>query len=646
MSLAIRVIPCLDVAAGRVVKGVQLPRPARRGRPRRARPHLRRAGRRRDHLPRRHRDGRGAGDASTTSSGATAEQVFIPLTVGGAVRCTDDVAASRRPARTRSASTRAAIARPDAGRRDRRPLRRAGASCSPSTSSDRPAHPVRLRRHDARRPHRDRASTPSPGPARPSSAARASCSSTPSTPTARSRASTSSSSTLMRAISRVPVIASGGAGALEHFAPAVAAGADAVLAASRVPQRRADRRRREAALAAAGAVVRRPGVRIERQDRARPTPHPRPSRRSSRAPASTPTACCPRSSRRTPTREVLMMGWMDAEALRRTLTEGRVTFWSRSRQEYWRKGDTSGHVQFVRGAALDCDADALLVTRRPDRRRVPHRRARVLRHATRSTPVDRERPRMSAHAAAPPPRGRVRRAAARAAASSRSSASLFADSETPLGIFRKLAMRAGGRMRPGTFLLESAEQGGIWSRYSFVGVAAFGVAHRAARPPGLAGLGPAGLPRVRRRRHHRRLPRGARRPPLALGDARASPGLPPLTGGLVGYIGWDAVRAARAPAGRAARRLRGARARHGASSPRSSRSTTCKGTVSLIVDRAERRRRRTPDAAWADAQRAARRARVAARRRRARRQLAEVDLDVVPAARSAPRRRGLPRRPS
>ncbi|WP_022891997.1 phosphoribosyl-AMP cyclohydrolase [Agromyces subbeticus] len=59
--------------------------------------------------------------------------------------------------------------------------------------------------------------------------------------------------------------------------------------------------------------------------------------------------------------EMLMLGWMDREALRRTLTEGRVTFWSRSRQEYWRKGDTSGHAQYVRSAALDCDADTLLV---------------------------------------------------------------------------------------------------------------------------------------------------------------------------------------------------------------------------------------------------------------------------------------------
>ena len=62
------------------------------------------------------------------------------------------------------------------------------------------------------------------------------------------------------------------------------------------------------------------------------------------------------------TNEVLMLGWMDDEALNRTMTSGRVTFYSRSRQEYWRKGDTSGNVQFVRSAALDCDADTLLVS--------------------------------------------------------------------------------------------------------------------------------------------------------------------------------------------------------------------------------------------------------------------------------------------
>jgi phosphoribosyl-AMP cyclohydrolase len=60
--------------------------------------------------------------------------------------------------------------------------------------------------------------------------------------------------------------------------------------------------------------------------------------------------------------EVLMVAYMDAEALRRTLTTGRVTYWSRSRQEYWRKGDTSGHAQYVKAVSLDCDGDALLVT--------------------------------------------------------------------------------------------------------------------------------------------------------------------------------------------------------------------------------------------------------------------------------------------
>lgn len=59
--------------------------------------------------------------------------------------------------------------------------------------------------------------------------------------------------------------------------------------------------------------------------------------------------------------QVLMLGWMDDEALRRTLSTGRVTFYSRSRQEYWRKGDTSGNIQLVKSVALDCDGDALLI---------------------------------------------------------------------------------------------------------------------------------------------------------------------------------------------------------------------------------------------------------------------------------------------
>ena len=58
--------------------------------------------------------------------------------------------------------------------------------------------------------------------------------------------------------------------------------------------------------------------------------------------------------------QVLMMAWMNAETLRMTLAEGRMVYYSRSRQEVWRKGDTSGDRQFVREGFYDCDADTLL----------------------------------------------------------------------------------------------------------------------------------------------------------------------------------------------------------------------------------------------------------------------------------------------
>jgi phosphoribosyl-AMP cyclohydrolase len=61
------------------------------------------------------------------------------------------------------------------------------------------------------------------------------------------------------------------------------------------------------------------------------------------------------------TRDVLMLAWMDAEALRRTLATGRATYWSRSRQEYWVKGETSGNRQDVRDVRVDCDGDTVLL---------------------------------------------------------------------------------------------------------------------------------------------------------------------------------------------------------------------------------------------------------------------------------------------
>ena len=60
--------------------------------------------------------------------------------------------------------------------------------------------------------------------------------------------------------------------------------------------------------------------------------------------------------------EVLMLAWVDDEALARTIDTGRATYWSRSRRDYWAKGDTSGHVQWVKEIRLDCDGDTLLFT--------------------------------------------------------------------------------------------------------------------------------------------------------------------------------------------------------------------------------------------------------------------------------------------
>ena len=62
------------------------------------------------------------------------------------------------------------------------------------------------------------------------------------------------------------------------------------------------------------------------------------------------------------TGEVLMLAWMNDDALARSLATGRATYWSRSRGELWVKGETSGHHQYVKSVALDCDGDALLVS--------------------------------------------------------------------------------------------------------------------------------------------------------------------------------------------------------------------------------------------------------------------------------------------
>ena len=86
------------------------------------------------------------------------------------------------------------------------------------------------------------------------------------------------------------------------------------------------------------------------------------------------------------TGEVLMVGWMDDQALHLTLTTGRCTYWSRSRQEYWVKGETSGSQQWVKSVALDCDGDTLLVRVDQVGRRLPHRRPHLLRRPLAPSP--------------------------------------------------------------------------------------------------------------------------------------------------------------------------------------------------------------------------------------------------------------------
>ena len=84
------------------------------------------------------------------------------------------------------------------------------------------------------------------------------------------------------------------------------------------------------------------------------------------------------------TLEVLMLGWMNDQALHMTLTTGRAWYWSRSRSDYWRKGDTSGNTQHVVAVALECDQDAILVT--------VHQRGPACHTGTRTCFTDRQLP--------------------------------------------------------------------------------------------------------------------------------------------------------------------------------------------------------------------------------------------------------------
>ena len=150
----------------------------------------------------------------------------------------------------------------------------------------------------------------------------------------------------VRRICKVPLVASGGAGAPEHFAEVFnEARVDAALAAS---------------VFHSGAHRRFPSLKHSCATQASRCAHEA-RMRLPRSTGTRMTACCPRSCRTRAAAACLMLGYMNREALRMTLAEARDVFFSRSRKRLWTKGESSGHWLHVVDVETDCDRDTLLV---------------------------------------------------------------------------------------------------------------------------------------------------------------------------------------------------------------------------------------------------------------------------------------------
>jgi imidazoleglycerol phosphate synthase cyclase subunit len=347
MTLATRVIPCLDVDEGRVVKGVGFEGLRDMGDPAELAARYAREG----------ADEIVFLDVTATAKGRvatldvvsrTAETVFVPLTVGGGVRGEADVRALLRAGADRVVMNTAAVADP---RLLERCADRFGSQCVVVAI-------------DARRCASgwevmvDAGKTPTGlGVVQwARTAEREGAGEIVLTSIDRDGTGEGYDLQLLRAVTAavdVPVVASGGAGTLEHFVRAVVeGGADAVLAASRWHAGRFTIGEVKAALARAGVTVRRT-----------PSSHaaaPQIDGASSDLRFDE-QGLIPAVMQDAATDEVLMVAWMNREALRRTLADGRTWFWSRSREELWAKGETSGHVQRVVEVRADCDGDTLLV---------------------------------------------------------------------------------------------------------------------------------------------------------------------------------------------------------------------------------------------------------------------------------------------
>lgn len=347
MTLATRVIPCLDVDEGRVVKGVRFEG-------------LRDMGDPAELAARYARDGADEIvflDVTATAKGRiatldvvsrTAETVFVPLTVGGGVRSEDDVRALLRAGADRVVLNTAAVADPGLLARCAERFgsqcvvvaidaRRCGAGWEVMVDAGRT--PTGLRAVQWAR-----------------SAERAGAGEIVLTSIDRDGTGEGYDLELLRAVTAavdVPVVASGGAGTVDHFVRAVVdGGADAVLAASRWHGGLLTIDEVKAELARAGVTVRRA---------ARPDATATDGADRRVAVRFDDRGLIPAVMQDAATGDVLMVAWMNREALSRTLSDRRTWFWSRSREELWAKGATSGHVQRVVEVRADCDGDTLLV---------------------------------------------------------------------------------------------------------------------------------------------------------------------------------------------------------------------------------------------------------------------------------------------
>ena len=357
MDVAVRIIPCLDVDDGRVVKGVNFENLRDAGDP--------------VELAAAY-DAEGADeltflDVTASSSGRatmlevvrrTAEQVFIPLTVGGGVRSVADVDVLLRAGADKVAVNTAAIARPELLAELARQF---GSQCIVLSVDARTvpegAEPTQsgweVTTHGGRRgtgidaiEWATRGAELGVGEILLNSMDYDGTKAGFDLPMLRA----------VRGAVSVPVIASGGAGAPEHFAPAVVAGADAVLAASVFHFRRADHRPGEGGNG--GRRDHRPMTPAGRSEATRGSAlDARIASRLKRDASGLFTAVAQERS----TGQVLMVAWMDDIALARTLETRKATYYSRSRGEHWVKGETSGHTQYVHSVRLDCDGDTVLL---------------------------------------------------------------------------------------------------------------------------------------------------------------------------------------------------------------------------------------------------------------------------------------------